>query len=108
MLLFSQKANSPPHGAASKPNRESIKTRQGQCKGVIRRLVGIQEENFVKRSIGNAQAWVFVDDGVALLWECYLFKNFRTHSREVAFWEAFENLLKEKTETKEIYTPSGD
>lgn len=62
----------------------------------------------LERDAGNAQAWIYPEQGVAQLWECYLFEHWRNEERQTALWRAFENFLIGEARIREIYTPGWD
>lgn len=81
---------------------------QPKSDGAIGVVVEVKEGELLEREVGNAQAWVYIDDGVALLWECFFFTHERKETRQKALWQAFEQVLLSQGEIKEIYTPAWD
>lgn len=54
-----------------------LEPRNDPDEGSIGEVAGSRYEKPSEQEIGNAQAWLFPEQSKALLWECYLFRDFR-------------------------------
>lgn len=81
---------------------------EGETPESVGRVLGYQVEGFTELDIGTAKAWVYPEQKLALLWECYLYQDFRVGQRQIALWRAFEGLLLEELPVREISTPGWD
>ena len=80
----------------------------------IGEVTGSTWEGMRHQEIGQAQAWYYAGEGLAVLWECYLEEAFRqedpTADRALeVVWRGFERFLTEALpDIKWIITPSAE
>lgn len=62
--------------------------------------------------VGNAQAWYYHEDGVLVLWECYLYMKQSPRpiedAKHLATWRAFEAEMIRRFRPAVVVTPSWD
>lgn len=75
--------------------------------GPIGEVAGSRYGKPSEQEIGNAQAWLYPEQSKALLWECALFRDFRTKERQRALWMAFEELIQGQTTIQEVNSRTG-
>ena len=73
-----------------------------------------QMQGFREFQVGNAQAWYYPADKVIVLWECFLYDDFRKHplsedNNMLNLWKGFEQwLLKQFPEASTVATTTHD
>lgn len=64
--------------------------------------------------VGNAQAWYYHEDGVLVLWECYLYEYMRQSPRPIkdakhlAAWRAFETEMIRRFQPQVVVCPAWE
>lgn len=74
----------------------------------------VAAQNMQPIQAGNAQAWYYPQDGVLVLWECYLYDWVRKSPRPVedprhlAVWQAFEQEMIGRFSPRLVVTPAWE